>query len=108
MGAVADEHATGLLTAALFLLGLGWNFSFVAGSALLTEGAAPARRVRLQGVGDAVLWTSGAIASLSSGLLLAASSFAVLCLVGAALTVVPVLVVAHQRLTSRPRSAADV
>ncbi|MEX0825828.1 MAG: MFS transporter [Acidimicrobiia bacterium] len=106
MGAVADEHATGLLTAALFLLGLGWNFSFVAGSALLTEGAAPARRVRLQGVGDAVLWTSGAIASLSSGLLLAASSFAVLCLVGAALTVVPVLVILRERFAGR-RPAPD-
>jgi MFS family permease len=101
LAAVADEHATGVLTVALFLLGLGWNFSFVAGSALLTEGAAPARRVRLQGVGDAILWTSGALASLSSGLLLAASSYAVLCLVGAALTVVPVLVVVYHRFGSR-------
>ena len=98
LAAVADEQATGVLTLALFLLGLGWNFSFVAGSALLTEGAAPARRVRLQGMGDAVVWTSGAIASLSSGLLLAASNYAVLCLVGAALTVVPVLVMARHRV----------
>lgn len=108
MAAVADEQATGVLTLALFLLGLGWNFSFVAGSALLTEGAAPARRVRLQGVGDAILWTSGALASLASGLLLAASNYAVLCLVGAALTVVPVLVVFHQRLASRSPVADSV
>jgi MFS family permease len=74
LAAVADAASTGVLTLALFLLGLGWNLSFVAGSALLTEGAASESRVRLQGLGDAVVWTSRAVASLSSGLLLAASS----------------------------------
>jgi MFS family permease len=103
LAAVADEQATAVLTLALFLLGVGWNFCFVAGSALLTEGADPARRVRLQGIGDAVVWTFGALASLSSGLLLAASNYAVLCLVGAALTVVPVMVVLRHRLV--PQSA---
>ena len=102
MAAVADEQATAMLTVALFLLGLGWNFSFVAGSALLTEGALPARRVRLQGMGDAVVWSSGALASMSSGLLLAASNYAVLCLVGAVLTIVPVMVMAGHRLVPRP------
>ena len=102
LAAVADEQATAVLTVALFLLGVGWNFCFVAGSALLTEGADPSRRVRLQGMGDAVVWTSGAFASLSSGLLLAASNYAVLCLVGAALTVVPVMVVARHRPAAVP------
>lgn len=97
LAAVADETDTTVLTLALFLLGLGWNFSFVAGSTMLTEGATPAVRVRLQGMADAVVWTSGAAASLSSGLLLAASNYAVLCLVGAALTIVPVLVAARAR-----------
>lgn len=102
MAAVADESGTGMLTVALFLLGLGWNFSFVAGSTLLTEGAEPAVRVRLQGMADAVVWTSGAIASLSSGLLLAASNYAVLCLVGGALTIVPVIVVVRRRISAQP------
>ena len=97
LAAVADQSSTGTLIVALFLLGLGWNFSFVAGSALLTEGAAPESRVRLQGLGDAVLWTSGAAASLSSGLLLAASSYAVLCVVGACLTALPVIVATRLR-----------
>lgn len=97
LAAFADEQSTTVLTVALFLLGLGWNFSFVAGSTLLTEGAQAAVRVRLQGMADAVVWTSGAAASLTSGLLLAASSYAVLCLVGAALTVVPLLVALRRR-----------
>ncbi len=96
LAAVADESATGLLALALFLLGLGWNFSFVAGSALLTEGANPAVRVRRQGLGDAVVWTSAAIAGLASGFLLTASSYAVLSIVAASLTVVPVVMVLRE------------
>jgi len=93
LAAVADESAIGLLALALFLLGLGWNLSFVAGSALLTEGADPAVRVRRQGLGDAVVWTSASAAGFGSGLLLTASSFAVLCIVAACLTVLPLVLV---------------
>jgi MFS family permease len=93
LAAAADESATGLLALALFLLGLGWNFSFVAGSALLTEGANPAVRVRRQGLGDAIVWTSAAIAGLGSGFLLTASSYAVLSIVAASFTVLPVVLV---------------
>ena len=96
LAAVADETATGLLALALFLLGLGWNFSFVAGSALLTEGADPAVRVRRQGLGDAVIWTSAAIAGLGSGFLLTAGSYAVLSLVAASLTVLPMVLILRQ------------
>jgi MFS family permease len=98
LAAVADESSTGMLVAALFLLGLGWNFSFVAGSVLLTEGAAPESRVRLQGLGDAVMWTSAAAASISSGLLLAAGSYAVLCVVAGCLTVLPIAVATRLRV----------
>ncbi|HAX82722.1 MAG TPA: MFS transporter [Actinobacteria bacterium] len=98
--ALADESAIATLTVALFLLGLGWNLSYVAGSALLTEGAAPENRVRLQGFGDAVVWTAGAVASVSSGLLLEAGSYAILCVVGACLTVVPVTVTLRVRATT--------
>jgi MFS family permease len=103
LAAVADEQATILLAFALFLLGLGWNLSFVAGSALLTEGAAPASRVRLQGLGDLIVWSSGAAAALGSGFLLTASSYAVLCLVGACLTILPATLAVQQRL-GRDRS----
>ena len=106
LAAVADTASTGVLTVALFLLGLGWNFGFVAGSALLTSGARPESRVRLQGLGDAVLWTSGAIAGLTSGLLLAASSYAVLCVVGACLTILPAVVATRLRFRAAANPAA--
>lgn len=97
LAAIADEASVVTLTIALFLLGLGWNFSFVAGSALLTEGAPPGSRVRLQGYGDAVVWTAGAVAGLSSGLLLEAGSYAILCIVAGLLTIVPVAVTVRLR-----------
>ncbi len=56
--------------AALFLLGLGWNFMFVGGSSLLTETYAPAERAKAQGFHDFMVFGLVAIASLSSGALL--------------------------------------
>jgi MFS family permease len=56
--------------AALFLLGLGWNFMFVGGSTLLTETYKPAERAKAQGFHDFMVFGLVAIASLSSGALL--------------------------------------
>lgn len=81
----------------LFLLGLGWSFAFVSGSALLTEGLAYADRARLQGATDSVVWTSAAVAGLGSGALVAAFSYAALCVVGALLLVGPAVVVVGRR-----------
>jgi MFS family permease len=105
MAAAAGGDDTGLLVAALFLLGLGWNFGFVAGSAFLTEHAPMAQRVRLQGVADAMVWTSGAAASLSSGFLLELWGYGALSLIGAALVAIPVFVLLGYRqalLSRRP------
>lgn len=56
--------------AALFLLGLGWNFMFVGGSTLLTQTYKPAERAKAQGFHDFMVFGLVAIASLSSGALL--------------------------------------
>ena len=90
MAAGAGGADRTLLVVSLFLLGFGWNLGFVAGSAYLTEGAPTHLRVPLQGVADAVVWTSGAAASLSSGLLLEASGYATLSVVGALMVIAPV------------------
>jgi len=93
--AAGDERV--LLVTSLFLLGLGWNFGFVAASALLTEGAPAAARVPLQGLADSIVWTSAAIASLSSGALLEAGSYSLLALLGASLVVIPFVVLVKYR-----------
>jgi MFS family permease len=52
------------LAFALFLLGLGWNFTFIAGSSLLADSLAANERARTQGVTE----TFAAIAAASAGL----------------------------------------
>jgi MFS family permease len=95
--ALSPPSSGTLLAASLFLVGLGWSLGFIAGSALLTRGLSYVERVRLQGGVDAVVWSSSALASLSSGLLLSIFGFAVLCVLGAAVVVGPIALVARRR-----------
>jgi MFS family permease len=88
LAAVSDAGSTSLALA-LFLLGFGWCFSFVAGSALLTESAAADRRVRVQGVADSFVWGTAAIAGMGSGLLMAGIGYAALSYLGACLALAP-------------------
>lgn len=55
---------------ALFLLGVGWNFMYVGGSALLTECHTLAERAKTQAANDFMVFVTMAISSASSGLLL--------------------------------------
>jgi MFS family permease len=99
LSAVAPPEGGPMLFIALFLLGYGWNLGFVAGSALLTHGLEVAERTRLQGLTDALIWSSSAAASIGSGVVVAVAGFTALGLMGAALVVVPVwLVVARRRV----------
>jgi MFS family permease len=103
--ATAADAETPILLVSLFLLGLGWNFGFVAGSAELQVGLGIGERVRLQGVADAITWISGGVGALSSGFILGAFSYPVLAIIGLVLTGIPIRFL----LRTRPsRSAALV
>ncbi len=82
------------LGVALFLLGLGWNFCFVAGSALLADQLAPAERSRMQGFSDLLVGLSSAIGSLSSGLIFAAVGYNMMAYISAAAAFIPLAIVA--------------
>lgn len=51
----------------LVLLGIGWNFLFVAGTALLPTTYQPGEQFRAQALNDTVVFSSQAFASLSAG-----------------------------------------
>jgi hypothetical protein len=101
LAAVAPPDGGVILFIALFLLGVGWNLSFVAGSALLTEGLDGTERTTLQGATDAMIWSSAAAAALGSGIVVAAASYTALGLLGAALILFPVLAMARGRSALR-------
>ena len=94
-GAPPDGGA--MLTLALFLLGYGWNLGFVAGSSMLTIGLTLGERTRVQGVADGLIWTSAALASLSSGFIVAGASYTALGLLGVALLIPPAAVLMARR-----------
>jgi MFS family permease len=97
LAAVAPAEDDRLLLVALFLLGFGWNLGYVAGSALLTSGISIVERTRVQGVADALIWSTAAIASLGSGVLVEAAGYAALGVLGAVLVAVPAWVLTIRR-----------
>ena len=97
-----------LLFIALFLLGYGWNLGYVAGSALLTHGLSLAERTRLQGLTEGLIWSSAAVASLGSGVVVGAAGYATLGLMGAGLVVVPILLVVARRRAVREHVATQL
>lgn len=55
---------------ALVLLGIGWNFLFVAGTTLLPLSYAPAERFKVQGLNELLVFGFQAVAALSAGAVL--------------------------------------
>jgi MFS family permease len=97
---VEDVHA---IAAALLGLGLGWNLSFVAATAELSDRSQPWERGRLLGLNDLLSGGAGAGLTLLGGLVLTAAGTAALALGAVALVVLPALWILSQPTTSRRR-----
>lgn len=67
VAAVAGEAPLALFVA-LWLLGIGWSFGIIGGSALLTESVPVKDRVAVQGTSDLFMSFAGAVAGFSSGI----------------------------------------
>ena len=89
------------MSAALFLLGLGWNFCYVAGSSLLSDRLSPAERARTQGFNDLLIGLVSAAGGLSSGIVFAAIGYGAMALVGAAAALIPLTLAAWWSTRSR-------
>ena len=63
---------------ALVLLGLGWNFTYVGGTALLTEAYRPSEKAKAQGLNEFIVFGVQALASISSGVLVSAAGWSLL------------------------------
>jgi MFS family permease len=89
------------LALALFLLGLGWNFCFVAGSALLASVLRASEKGRVQGLTDGMVYVASGIGSTGSGLVFAATGFLVMSWLSILIALVPVLLVLFWPMLAR-------
>jgi MFS family permease len=101
-GALAPVDSLGLLILALALLGLGWNFGLIAGTALVVDHTVPSNRARTQGTLDVLIALAGAGAGVMSGVVMAGVGYEALSIAGGvlALLLIPVLLWAR-RVTPR-------
>ncbi|WP_298228417.1 MFS transporter [Gryllotalpicola sp.] len=108
VAALAPADSLGVLILALALLGLGWNFGFIAGTALIVDSTTPANRARTQGTIDVLIALAGAGGGAASGMVMAATDYSTLSLGGGvlALLLIPVLIIA--RRSSRRRDSESL
>jgi len=95
--AIAPGDHTPLVAVALILLGIGWNFGLVGGSALITDAVAAEQRPQTQGAADLVMGMTGAIGSLVAGPLFHVGAFALLGAGAAALGLLLIAVATRAR-----------
>ncbi len=93
VAAAAPGGSLGLIVLALMLLGLGWNFGLISGTALVVDATVPENRARTQGSIDVLIALAGAGGGAASGVVMSATSFAGLSLASSflALLLVPAL-----------------
>jgi predicted MFS family arabinose efflux permease len=72
--ALAGVTVTHFLVA-LALVGVGWNFMYTGGTALLTESYRPVEKARVQGVNDLAVFVTMAVSSVTSGALVTAGGW---------------------------------
>ncbi|MGV9453119.1 MFS transporter [Streptomyces sp. NPDC003635] len=86
LAALAPGDSIALLALALALLGLGWNFGLVSGTAIITDTVPLATRAKTQGLVDVSIAIAGATGGMASGIMVAATSYPALALAGGALS----------------------
>ncbi len=91
----------------LFGLGIGWNLSFVAATAVLADCAAPWERGKLLGFNDLLAGLTGAALALAGGLALSAIGVAALAIGGAVLVLAPAAWILRAPLPRTPLAADE-
>lgn len=94
LAAFVPGDSMGLITLALALLGLGWNFGLISGTAAIVDATPSYVRAKTQGTVDVLIALSGASGGMLSGMVVAHSSYSTLSLFGSflSLLLIPVVV----------------
>ncbi|TYP73068.1 MFS transporter [Paenibacillus methanolicus] len=97
LAAFAPGDSMVLLVLALALLGLGWNFGLISGTAAIVDAAPPHIRAKTQGTVDVLIALAGASGGALSGMVVAQSSYSALSLAGGFLSLLLIPVVLWSR-----------
>lgn len=96
-GTASGEQHTQLMIG-LFLLGLGWSCTMIAGSTLLTESLPAETRPRAQGAADLSMGICGASAGLLAGVVVGFGSYALLNILATGLIIYLTVIVVQERV----------
>jgi MFS family permease len=99
--------STGLvpLLVALFLLGLGWNFAYVAGSALLSDQLLVGERAKTQGFNDLMLNLASGVSQVVSGFVFAIGGYGIMALSAGLAAAVPLVLATWWQVAGRQAAA---
>ena len=89
----------------LVLLGVGWNFLYIGGTALLTETYRPEEMAKAQGANDQVIFIMMAISSFTSGLTVTAAGWERVNLFALPMVAVVAIAIVWYGMTQRSRPA---
>ncbi|MNZ86262.1 putative sialic acid transporter [compost metagenome] len=101
LAAFAPGESTLLLTLALILLGLGWNFGLISGTAIVVDSTTIHNRAKIQGSIDVGVAIGAAAGSLLSSVIVAFTSYAALGFIGAYLSLLLVPFIIWASVTKR-------
>jgi len=98
IAAFAPGDSMFMLVLALALLGIGWNFGLISGTAAIVDATPPQLRAKTQGSVDVLIALAGASGGALSGMVVASSSYSTLSLAGGflSLLLIPVVVWSHK------------
>jgi MFS family permease len=105
LASVSPEGGSTTLGLGLFLLGLGWSCTLVAGSTMLTAAVPAMERPGAQGASDLVMGLVGGLGGALAGIVVDRASFTVLALLALGVAVVIGLVAALSTVRTRPLPA---
>lgn len=107
--AAAIVNLTGIsvahFVASLVLLGVGWNFGFIASTAILAHAYRPEEAARAQGLNEQVVFGVMAVASFSSGILLQVVGWQLVNVLAIPLAAFAILLLAWSDISRRRRPA---
>ncbi|MBY7737333.1 MFS transporter [Paenibacillus polymyxa] len=101
VAALAPTDSMVMLIVALSLLGIGWNFGLISGTALIVDSTTTSNQAKVQGSVDVLIALAGASGGALSGMIVANSSYSMLSYAGGilALALLPIM------LWMRPKRA---